>query len=74
MDLKACVHQCNTGNHTLVEVARCDADDCEEVVRWCSICGAIVVDVEVGGRLMKPGGGLKMMGPKALKLVQIYYD
>lgn len=73
MDLKACLHQCNTGNHDLVEILRAgDDEEIERVARWCRICGAIVVDYEYDRRLS--GNCLKMMGPQALKLVQIYYE
>ncbi len=36
-----------------------------EVVRWCSECGAIVVDEDYDGRT-KPGAIMKMRLPKVL--------
>ena len=74
MDIRESLHKCNTGAHDLIEVARCGYDEDEqEVIRWCSVCGAIVGDYDYDGRT-QAGGGFKMMGPKVLKLVQIYYD
>ena len=36
------------------------------VVRWCSSCGAIVIDLEVDGRVM-PGGIMSMRRPEISK-------
>ena len=38
----------------------------EPTVRWCSNCGAIVVDVDYDGRT-KPGAIMKMQWPNILK-------
>jgi len=38
-----------------------------DVVRWCSDCGAVVVDVEVDNRI-NPGGVRKMEFPKGTTL------
>jgi hypothetical protein len=38
---------------------------CSTVVRWCSVCGGIVVDLDVDNRTM-PGGISKMKFPKIL--------
>jgi len=76
MDFRQQLHECNTGNHVgLIEIYRTEdlVNDESEVVRWCNICGAIVVDTEYDGRV-KPGGVLKMMGPKIVDHVQLYYD
>lgn len=35
----------------------------EWVVRWCSNCGAVVIDEDYDGRT-KPGGVMKMKFPK----------
>jgi hypothetical protein len=42
-----------------------DGYDAETVVRWCSCCGAIVVDVEMDGRLMDQVVPMKF--PKSAK-------
>lgn len=74
MDIRKALHECNTGNHDLIEVARFGySEEEQQVVMWCKTCGAVVGDYEYDGRT-QPGGMFKMMGPQALKLVQIYYD
>lgn len=41
----------NGGNHDLKEITRNYLDNgVDEVVNWCKICGAVVVDEEVDGR------------------------
>jgi len=41
--------------------------DVMEIVRWCICCGAIVVDEEVDGRLMKSS---KMHFPQTLNMLR----
>ena len=49
--------------HTLI-VIYCGGPDMEQdVVRWCTICGAVVVDVDVDGRTA-PGAIMKMLLPQ----------
>jgi hypothetical protein len=44
---------CRNGNHTLIEIMRKYVGyDTDHVVRWCTFCGAVVVDVETDNRLM----------------------
>jgi hypothetical protein len=43
-----------------------DGYDTETIVRWCSCCGAIVVDTEVDNRLM--GQVVPMKFPTVVKL------
>jgi len=61
---------CNKGNHPLVELTRTWLGyGGEEVVRWCPVCGSVVVDVDVDGRTMA-GKIMKMRSPVvALKLI-----
>jgi valyl-tRNA synthetase len=55
---------CDGKNHPLVEVSRTNVTwDVVDVVRWCPDCGAIVVDVEIDGRV-SPGEVMKMRFPK----------
>ena len=55
---------CDGHNHCLVDIyAHGDYDGPINVVRWCCDCGAIVVDVEIDGRV-RPGGKMKMRFPK----------
>lgn len=58
---------CDGTNHDLEEIIRFGYDDDEQaVVRWCSHCGAVVVDNEYDYRLM--GKIVKMKFP------QLAYD
>lgn len=50
-------------NDTLVEIYASVQNEFEEtVVRWCPICGAIVVDTDFDGRT-KPGAVMSMRVP-----------
>ena len=53
---------CKRGNHQLQEVQRTGYPMYDEVVHWCSVCGAITVDLDYDGRT-RPG---RMKGPSAL--------
>lgn len=58
---------CTRGNHDLIEIYRAGAlYDEEDVVRWCKVCGAIVVDTDFDGRT-KSGGIMPMRFPKGRK-------
>lgn len=54
--------ECQNGDHDLIVISSCD----DEVVRWCSYCGSIVVDIEYDGRVT-PGGVMKMQSPIFIK-------
>ena len=58
--LKEMTEKCNIGNHSLkpiyVESIDSSVDNC---IMWCSVCGAIVIDKIVDGRVM-PGYKRKM--------------
>ena len=58
--------KCTEGRHQLLEVYRYDNGFEDEVVRWCSNCGAIVVDAEVDNRVYA-GHIMKMRLPKLAK-------
>lgn len=60
--------ECKKGNHRLIEIqeAKIDAYDTYAVVRWCEICGAIVVDTDYDNRT-KPGDIIKMRIPMAVR-------
>ena len=63
-DLREMVQSCNKGNHDLITIYRCDVGyDEEQVVRWCRVCGCIVVDGEYDGRVA-PGRAMKMKAPQ----------
>ena len=61
------MESCN-GNHSLVEILRRNhrLDEAQDVARWCSKCGAIVVDVDFDNRTM-PGEIMKMVLPSCSK-------
>lgn len=50
------------GNHAL-EVIYCGGHEMEErVVRWCRVCGAVVIDIDIDGRTA-PGEYMAMRLP-----------
>ena len=61
------INDCLKGNHDLIEVYRTyHTYDEERVVRWCRVCGSVVIDVDVDGRIMA-GGIMKMKAPESYK-------
>lgn len=60
--------KCKEGLHPLVEIHREDLgyDACDRVIRWCPICGSIVIDREFDGRL-QPGYFQKLTQPKIVQ-------
>ncbi len=52
-------------DHDLMHVAtmRCTCPGVEKVVRWCKVCGAVVIDRDIDGRT-QPGGITAMQHPK----------
>lgn len=61
------INDCINGNHDLIEIHRTyNAYNEEQVVRWCKVCGSVVVDVDVDGRT-KAGSIMKMMAPESYK-------
>jgi hypothetical protein len=56
--------KCKSGIHDLIRIyGNHNWDDTEDVVRWCRNCGAIVIDVDLDGRVMH-GRILKMKFPR----------
>jgi hypothetical protein len=58
---------CNKGNHNLklITIVREDTISAD-VVRWCDICGAIVIDTDYDHRT-NPGAIMKMRFPDLAK-------
>ena len=58
---------CNVGKHDLIEIAELPHswDGSSQLVKWCQICGAVVVDLEIDGRVT-PGHYMKMKFPKQI--------
>lgn len=46
---------CRGGNHSFSVIRRVGNDLVEEVTRWCTVCGSLVIDFEFDGRI-RPGG------------------
>lgn len=63
------IKECIKGNHDLIEVNRAYYLYNEDhVVRWCKVCGSVVVDIEVDGRTMA-GAIMEMKAPESYRLV-----
>lgn len=61
------IEDCKQGNHDLkIIYTKYNGQDEYEMVRWCSICGSIVVDIDIDGRI-RPGGIMKMITPEYVK-------
>lgn len=57
---------CLQGNHKLESITELSHwDGSTNVVRWCSVCGAIVIDTDVDGRVY-PGQVRPMRFPQTL--------
>lgn len=54
------------GKCELIEIYSTDHDMYQEVVRWCTECGGVVVDIDYDNR-NKPGGGRVMQFPEMAK-------
>lgn len=55
--------ECKKGNHSLktILISGYEDEPCE-VVRWCKVCGSVVIDVDYDNKTM-PGRCLKMQSP-----------
>ena len=59
---------CLVGNHKLIALFAHTSDGMETtVVRWCEICGSVVVDLDCDGRIL-PGKLMKMRSPEIAKV------
>ncbi len=58
------IEKCIKGEHTLESIESLSHwDGSEQVVRWCSVCGAVVVDMQIDNRIT-PGHYMPMKFPK----------
>ncbi len=57
------MERCKPGKHSLVVILSVNNWDCSEVVRWCRVCGSVVVDIDVDNRT-QPGRIMKMRTPQ----------
>ena len=54
------MENCIKGKHTLTDIMSVTHwDESQQVVRWCTVCGSVVIDVDFDGRT-NPGDALKM--------------
>lgn len=60
--------KCKKGKHPLDKIFSASADfpGGEYVVRWCPICGTVVIDTDCDGRVA-PGRIMKARKPKMLE-------
>lgn len=58
--------QCKKGHHNLIEIYEDGQWDGDNIVRWCQICGAVVVDFDYDNRT-KTGYVMAMKLPKLFK-------
>lgn len=66
--------ECKEGLHKL-EVIHETAEDgagCSEVVRWCPLCGSVVVDLDIDNRTQK-GGIMPMRRPEILERASLTF-
>ena len=55
---------CKTGMHSLIEIyTKYRGQDETEVVRWCTECGSVVIDIDCDNRTY-PGSIMKMKKPR----------
>lgn len=62
------INPCANGNHPLIVILDGGSDEnrASPVVRWCTECGAVVVDVDFDGRT-HPGKIMPMKFPNVLR-------
>ena len=53
---------CAKGNHNLIPVFQVGSYSCSTIVRWCTCCGAVVVDMDADGRT-RPGYFRELQAP-----------
>lgn len=64
---RAILEECRKGNHQLIIIDSIDISSYEsKIIRWCSKCGAIVVDAEYDDKLY-PGYYRSMRYPNITK-------
>ncbi len=64
--LKIFEEKCRKGLHPFEKIVRYGPEQEEHVVRWCSVCGTIVIDIDVDGRTA-PGNVMPARRPKILE-------
>lgn len=76
-DTKNKLINCSIGNHEFVEIYSIEFEDEEtekiivETVNWCSVCGAISVDMYKDGTSF-PGEVLELVSPEIINEIQLF--
>lgn len=61
--------ECQKGNHKLEEIHQSRyVIGADVVVRWCKVCGSVVVDIDYDNRT-NPGQAMKMRGSTITKML-----
>ena len=61
------MENCKEGEHKLEMItALAHWDGSSQVVRWCSVCGGIVIDLQIDNTI-RPGHYMKMKFPEIFK-------
>jgi hypothetical protein len=59
--------ECRKGNHKLIVIYQDYAnDENKPTVRWCTVCGSVVVDLDYDNRT-NPGDIMKMKTPSIIQ-------
>ena len=64
--MKLIDEECKKSNHSLQKIYESGGDMESDVVRWCEVCGSVVVDSDFDGRI-KPGAVMGMLSPSITK-------
>lgn len=62
------LQECAKGAHLFTVVYSAGPEQDETVVRWCTVCGAIVIDKDYDGRT-NPGAVMAIRGPSGYGIV-----
>lgn len=68
MEVNKLIEECRKGEHSLQKIFETGSDMESTVVRWCEVCGSVVVDVDYDGRT-KPGAVMRMLSPSITKAI-----
>ena len=64
--MKLIDEECKKGKHGLQKIYESGSDMESTVVRWCEVCGSVVVDTDFDGRT-NPGAVMGMLSPSITK-------
>lgn len=64
--MKLIEDECKKGKHSFQKIFESGGDMESDVVRWCEVCGSVVVDTDYDDRT-KPGAVMGMLSPSITK-------